>query len=85
MPAGQKPCSRSQDYATDLHAFVGANLFAKALFLTQEMYRLHRPLREQVRSYARRAEALKPAFRTAPAPAVCRAIRRWLEGPERTG
>ncbi|AVI87885.1 hypothetical protein PSPTOT1_4133 [Pseudomonas syringae pv. tomato T1] len=49
-PAGQKPCSRPQDYAKDLNAFVGANLFAKALFLTQEMYRLHRPLREQVRS-----------------------------------
>ncbi|POQ06238.1 hypothetical protein CXB42_02115 [Pseudomonas syringae pv. syringae] len=26
-------------------------MFAKALFLTQEMHRLHRPLREQIRSY----------------------------------
>ncbi|MBL3829369.1 hypothetical protein CU664_05865 [Pseudomonas syringae pv. actinidifoliorum] len=60
-------------------------MFAKALFLTQEMYRLHRPLREQVRSYARRAEALKPAFRTVPIPAVCRARRRWRAGPGRTG
>ncbi|PIN62258.1 hypothetical protein CUB86_06675 [Pseudomonas syringae pv. actinidiae] len=28
---------------------VGVNLFAKALFQTQKMHRLHRPLREQVR------------------------------------
>ncbi|MBL3868789.1 hypothetical protein EGU77_19795, partial [Pseudomonas syringae pv. theae] len=28
---------------------VGANLFAKALFQTQKMHRLHLPLREQVR------------------------------------
>ncbi len=29
----------------------GANLFAKALFQTQKMHRLNRPLREQVRSH----------------------------------
>ncbi|POP90050.1 hypothetical protein CXB41_27160, partial [Pseudomonas syringae pv. syringae] len=30
---------------------VGANLFAKAVFLTQKIHRLYRPLRGQVRSY----------------------------------
>ncbi|PIH86325.1 hypothetical protein CTI51_18585 [Pseudomonas syringae pv. actinidiae] len=30
---------------------VGVNLFAKALFQTQKMHRLYRPLREQVRSH----------------------------------
>ncbi|RMM59666.1 hypothetical protein ALQ76_04346, partial [Pseudomonas syringae pv. atrofaciens] len=32
-------------------AFVGANLFAKALFSTPNLLRLYRPFREQVRSY----------------------------------
>ncbi|KPY69861.1 hypothetical protein ALO45_200175 [Pseudomonas syringae pv. syringae] len=39
-------------------AFVGANLFAKALCQTQKLLRLHRHFREQVRSHALRAEAL---------------------------
>ncbi|NAO54776.1 hypothetical protein PsP108CL_21270 [Pseudomonas syringae] len=32
-------------------AFVGANLFAKALFQTTNLLRLYWPFREQVRSY----------------------------------
>ncbi|RML17964.1 hypothetical protein ALQ99_01090, partial [Pseudomonas syringae pv. lapsa] len=32
-------------------AFVGANLFAKALFRTTNPLRLYGPFREQVRSY----------------------------------
>ncbi|MCK0545143.1 hypothetical protein JTE78_20885, partial [Pseudomonas syringae pv. aptata] len=32
-------------------AFVGANLFAKALFSTPNLLRLYWPFREQVRSY----------------------------------
>ncbi|PIO91297.1 hypothetical protein CBI55_24780 [Pseudomonas syringae] len=32
-------------------AFVGANLFAKALFQTTNLLRLYGPFREQVRSY----------------------------------
>ncbi|EGH36105.1 hypothetical protein PSYJA_46411, partial [Pseudomonas syringae pv. japonica str. M301072] len=33
----------------------GANLFAKAVFLTQEIHRLHRTLREQARYHTTQA------------------------------
>ncbi|PYD88096.1 hypothetical protein DNF23_35215 [Pseudomonas syringae pv. pisi] len=36
---------------------MGANLFAKTVVQKMHFWRMYRPFREQVRSYARRAEA----------------------------